>query len=96
MPFREDYPKLSNFLGSWFPDADLEEMSDEEVARKFKSISNAVERDAVLEEGERLLRQTALPLEEVEDEANRSFEDEDDARRWLSSVLSIIAGEHSP
>lgn len=37
--FRKQFPILANFLGAWFPDADLE-MSDAEVVKAFASIND--------------------------------------------------------
>ena len=39
----ESFENLWNFLGSWFPDSDLEGFDDDQVVRNFLATSNQME-----------------------------------------------------
>lgn len=85
MRLRDQYPKLANFFSSWFPDADLDGLEDQDVVAEFLRTPNVDEHNAVRAELERLLNQSeTLPCEDIGKEANRFFESEDDCRSWLS------------
>jgi len=97
MNFREKYPKLANFLGAWFPDADLEDMEDREVVTKFLRTPNREEHNAVRSELEKLLNESEpLPCDDVGQEANRYFESENDCRSWLSMVREELGSQSEP
>ena len=90
MNLQLQYPSLWSFLAAWFPDADLEEMSDAEAAREFCKVTRAAEVRKVIEEGERALADMSSIWIEIGDEANRAFVDAANAERWLRSVLQEI------
>ena len=84
MRLREKYPKLANFLGTWFPDADLESLNDQDVIANFLQTPNLDEHNAVRSELKKLLNKNdSLPYDDIGQEANRYFESEDDCRSWL-------------
>lgn len=87
MKLRDKYPKLANFLGAWFPDADLEALDDRQVIAKFLRTPDQYEHNAVRGELVKLLDESApLPWDDVGREANRHFESEEECRSWLSIV----------
>ena len=91
LAFQKQYPDLSNFLGACFPDADLEDLSDTEVAEEFALFSSSPEdRRLVLEQGSLLLALEPFPWKAVGDEANRYFTGPVEAKEWLSSVLVTV------
>lgn len=84
MRLREEYPKLANFLGTWFPDADLEGLDDPDVIANFLQTPNLDEHNAVRDELKKLLNECrTLPYDDIGQEANRYFESEDECRAWL-------------
>jgi hypothetical protein len=83
------YPALTNFLGSWFPDADLEGRSDAEAAKAFAGV-DPDEKSLVARQAREILKLEEFPWQEVGFEANRYFENEEQARSWLSDILRIL------
>jgi hypothetical protein len=88
--FGQQYPALHNFLGGWFPDADFDGRSDEEVARDFARVTSPKNLRAVLEQAKRVLVAEPFPWQEVGEEANRYFESPEEARAWLATVLAVV------
>ena len=85
--FRKNFPQFSNFIGAWFPDADFEKLSDEEVVRKFLE-DNCKNQKEVLLEGNRLLNVISEYWQELGYDANRHFNNSEQARKWLNEVLN--------
>lgn len=84
MRLREKYPKFANFLGAWFPDADLEGLDDKDVIANFLQTPNLDEHNVVRAELKKLLNESELlPYDDISQEANRYFESEDECRAWL-------------
>lgn len=81
---------LWNFLGSWFPDADLEGYSDAEVVQNFLDVGNTPELTKVREQLMQLLNDIDLPIDRVSKEANRYFKSETECRAWLNMVYSKL------
>lgn len=93
MKFRDKYPKLANFLGAWFPDADLENLEDREVIAHFLQTPNKDEHNAVRGELEKLLNDSEpLSCDDVGQEANH-FENEKECRLWLSMVKDELGSQ---
>lgn len=90
MKLDHDYPVLANFLGSEFPDADLEGLSDEEVVKRYAYRVSLKLLSQVIEEGKALLAAKAFPDEEIGYEANRYFSCPEAARQWLAGILQIF------
>ena len=86
MTYRHKFPTLANFFGTWFPDADIEERTDEETATAFVATGNILLLRSVQAELICLLQSNVVPWQEIGDDANRYFEDEADCRRWLLDV----------
>jgi len=86
----EKYPDLANFLGSWFPDADLEGLTDNEVTRKFMSVVSTAELEKVRSQCRSLLSLSSLPVQEIIAESNRHFVTEEDCREWLTDVCRTL------
>jgi hypothetical protein len=91
--FQKRYPDLLNFLGGCFPDADLEGLSDAEIAEEFALLSSdASLRRLVLEQGDQVLTLEPFPSQAVSNLANRHFDDLEEAKEWLKSVLATVRG----
>lgn len=80
------YPVLWNFLGCWFPDADLENLTDEEVVTDFLNVRDKEMEMQVLKEMKSLLIEDNFPCDEISDQANRYFESEEECRSWLEEI----------
>jgi hypothetical protein len=86
MSYRDRFPAVANFFGTWFPDADIEGRTDEEVTKAFVASRNFSLIMVVRSELISLLQSAVIPWEEIGEDANRYFEDERDCRLWLSKV----------
>lgn len=95
MKIQEKCPKLSNFFGSWFPDADLEGLEDHEVVANFLRTPNKSEHDMVRTELDNLLTEPgALPFDDIGKEANRYFKTEEECRLWLLMLKHKLDKKH--
>jgi hypothetical protein len=80
-----------NFVGSWFPDADLEGvLDDRQVVRNFINTKNTPKVEAVLQGIQEVLVMEPFPVQRVSQEVNRHFESEHDCRTWLQAVLTAL------
>jgi hypothetical protein len=92
MNFESEFPQLTQFLGSYFPDADFEGLTDEEVVANYISDCNKSEiSKSIL----MIVREKELPAlinniedhwEYIRDEANRYFESPQEALLWLNMI----------
>ena len=80
-----------NFLGSWFPDADLENVpDDQQVVRNFLGTKNARKIEQVRSGCDEILAVPKLPMERIMAEANRHFDTEEECRVWLLMCRSTL------
>lgn len=85
------YPELFQFFGGYFPDADLEGITDEEVVSRYISDCNASERSKLelenaTKELEDLINNINEYWQEVGEEANRYFRTSDEVLEWLEMI----------
>jgi hypothetical protein len=81
---------LYNFLGAWFPDADLDGVTDEDVAREFAALDDSRSTRGVIKEAAELLSESEFPGATVGELANRHFESVEEAREWLAMIVRVI------
>ena len=94
--FRQQYPTLYNFLGGYFPDADLEGFtSDEAVARNFAQTESEPAIKKVIEQGTKFLSRRDVYWEIIGKGAYRLFKDEDEAYQWLEKMIEILKSTQS-
>ncbi|MCH5720503.1 contact-dependent growth inhibition system immunity protein [Niabella hibiscisoli] len=91
MSFKKSYPVLYQFFGAYFPDADIEGLTDEEVTTNYIIDSNKSEKSKTeLEQTKKELSSLMCNIEdywqEVSDESNRFFESPSDALEWLAMI----------
>lgn len=84
------YENLYSFLSSEFADADLEGKSDEDVVRKTTTPNLVPWHRTIIAEGRTALESPSFPWRQVGDYANRYFETEQAARKWLTQVLNQL------
>ena len=90
MTSKSNYENLYSFLSSEFADADLEGKSDEEVVRETTTPNLAAWHRTIIAEGRTALKSPSFPWRKVGDYANRYFETEQAARKWLTQVLNQL------
>jgi len=93
MSFSAQYPKLANFLGAWFPDADLEGLTDSDVVTAFLAVSDRRTVEEILEELQGALADMPLFWEDVANEANRAFDNSESAASWLREISVGMIGQ---
>ncbi|AKK73614.1 hypothetical protein OK18_14300 [Chryseobacterium gallinarum] len=90
MSFEKDFPRLVQFFGAYFPDADFEDLTDEEIVSEYvskhKKYDNYQKIIQLIKDIEKLINNIDYYWEEVGDEANRYFENSQDALKWLNMI----------
>lgn len=91
MRFKTTYPELFQFFGGYFPDADFEDITDEEVVLRYVSDCSASEiskqeLEGTIREIEDLRINIEEYWQEVGEEANRYFKTSNDALEWLDMI----------
>lgn len=91
MSFKENYPELFQFFAGYFPDADLEGLTDEEVVTNYitdckKSEKSKKELEQSRRELEALMNDIESYWKEVSVESNRHFESPLVALEWLDTI----------
>lgn len=90
MDFYQEYSSLADFIGAWFIDCEIEGISEEEVVKKYTSVTPENEYQTVLKEAEHLQKQAQLPFKEMGDEANIHFKSSDEVRYWLEKIIGYL------
>jgi hypothetical protein len=83
---KEPFKELLDFWMAYFPDADLEGLSDPEVVREYLGAATAAERIKVIAQCDEILSQELLPLELLAKHAWRVFDTQVEAREWLGMI----------
>ncbi|MBT2620283.1 hypothetical protein [Chryseobacterium sp. ISL-6] len=91
MNFKKEFPNLDQFFAGYFPDADFDNLTDEEVVENYIADCNSSEvskktLDKVREELPLLIDNIESYWQIVGDEANRYFENSHDALEWLMMI----------
>lgn len=89
MSFADKYPELYQFFGGYFPEADLDGLTDEQVVAQFVAENPKELVSSVQVELTQLLLDQGV-WDEVATEANRYFETQDDLLHWLQEVLDDL------
>jgi hypothetical protein len=89
--FIGNFPELYQFFAGYFPDADFDKLSDEEVVHQYKadclkSDVGMFQIESALKELEQLIVQSGIYWKDVQSEANRHFDTAEDALIWLNQV----------
>jgi len=87
MSFKNEFPELFQFFGDYFPDADFEDLTDEEIVSDY--LSKHEQRNNYQKIIE-LIKDIDNYWEEVGDEANRYFENPQDALTWLNRIKAEL------
>ncbi|WP_346190062.1 contact-dependent growth inhibition system immunity protein [Rubritalea halochordaticola] len=87
-----EYPHLMDFLAAWFPDADLMGFeTDVAVVKRYREVTPTEEVQKSLDELDDMLSKDVLPLELVDDRAWRTFDHQEEAREWLTTIRNALA-----
>ncbi|MCW0220757.1 MAG: contact-dependent growth inhibition system immunity protein [Prosthecobacter sp.] len=80
------YKELMDFFAAWFPDADLEGLSDEQVVEEYIKTATPAMRYKVTAQCRALLEQPTLPLRLIAKNAWRLFETQEECRQWVEGI----------
>ncbi|WP_027386474.1 hypothetical protein [Chryseobacterium gregarium] len=91
MIFTNDYPNLFHFFAGYFPDADFNNLTDEEVVANYiddcnRSEFSKKELQHTKEELDILINNIDNYWLQVGDEANRYFENQQETLIWLTMI----------
>ena len=89
MSLHSEYYNLSQFLAGYFPDADLDELTDEQVVYGFVN-SNPKEIVSITKEKLATIIYDKVFFEEVGAVANRYFKDHKEVLEWLKTILLYL------
>jgi hypothetical protein len=84
---KQQYPNLVNFLRAYIADEDED---DFEIAYNFVLTETKAATSTVVRESHELLLQDNFPWTELGKEANRYFENSEEAREWLRDLISAF------
>lgn len=89
--FKKDYPELFQFFAGYFPDADFDGITDEDVVAIYvadciKSENSKIELEKTKKELINLIDNIEKYWQEVGKEANRYFHSSIDALQWLNMI----------
>lgn len=85
MDLQETHPLLFDFFAGYFPDADLDGLTDKEIVAQFieqntpKIVSET--QNALI-----TLNNAPIVLQNIADEANRYFESSEEIMKWLEMI----------
>ena len=82
------FPDLLHCLLGYFPEADIEGLTDEQAAKQCIKELDPNVRLSTIEQGNKLLSEVEFPWQEVGRAANRYFESDSAAKDWLRRMLS--------
>ncbi|OJJ17966.1 hypothetical protein BKI52_29355 [marine bacterium AO1-C] len=85
MSLEEQHPSLFQFFAGYFPEADLDGLTDVEVVADFKKKNP----QQVVQETQTALKKIPKEdsvLQEIANEANRYFETTEDAWQWVQMI----------
>jgi len=88
------YSQFEQMLSGWFPDADFEELSDQEIVGEYVRTVGRDEARTVINQAENLLDADPFPVEEIMDAANLHLGDEDAVREWLEQIIIYLKEEN--
>lgn len=81
---------LEGYLAGQFADADLAGQTDEQAAVDGLSKESLAAYREVLRQGRAVLSSPAVDWQRIADYANRRFDGEADARRWLTHIMDVL------
>jgi hypothetical protein len=85
-----NYERLFNFLGSWFPDMELEGETEESITREYKESVSSEEVQAMIFEAEAVLNEIEKHWKRIEHETNLYFEGSRQAYIWLKRIVEYL------
>ncbi|MCX8524709.1 hypothetical protein OF897_12375 [Chryseobacterium formosus] len=95
MNFTKDFPNLFQFFGGYFPDADFEQLTDEDIVSEYVlehlSNNNYQKIQGLLVDINELMDNIDNYWEEVGDEVNRYFKNSDEALKWLIIIRQELS-----
>ena len=84
------YEKLFNFLGCWFPDMDLEGLTEKDIVKNYKQIIDKRNLSVVIAQAEEVKNKIEDYWEVIREETNVYFEDHNEALLWLDSIINLL------
>lgn len=90
MNLSKKYPQLANFLGAWFPDADLEGKADLDVVGDFASKTAHDQVLVIVDQATEVCKAMEVYWRDVSRESNRIFGSSSEASAWLAGIVDEL------
>ena len=90
MSFKNRYEETFNFLGSWFPDMDYDDLTEERVVSNFKKTIDKDHLNKVILEIKEIQDDINDYWEKIVQETNLYFEDANQVKQWLDLIISYL------
>ena len=84
------YSKLFNFLGAWFPDMDIEDITEEEVVEKYKKTIEQDELKSIILDIQNIKIEIDNYWEQVMKETNLFFKNSNEVSEWLDLINQYL------
>lgn len=88
--FKEKYGLLFNFLGSWFPDMDFENLTEEDVVKEYKTVVDEKRVNVLISEAEEVKKQISDYWRKISIDTNIYLENEQEALKWLNKLIELL------
>lgn len=95
MSFEDQFAVLSSFLSTTYSEADLDEFTDREATEVALELWTRSRTKDLLDDYSGLSYQVEFPWKEIGRSANRYFENEKQAREWLTEMMSIVSDHYA-
>ena len=89
MSLEKQHPSLFQFFAGYFPEADLDGLTDVEVVADFKQKNPQTVIQETLTALSKIIQEETI-LQEIANEANRYFETTEDAWNWVQMVRTEL------
>lgn len=90
MNIKNNYNHLYNFIASWFPDADFDDLSDRDIVISFRKVSSIDTVNSIINEISSLIIDSESSIKEISQCANIHFNDEMELITWLSQIKTYL------
>lgn len=92
---KEDFPELYQFFGGYFPPADFEDITDEDVVHQYKNdcLKSTIGRASLNEaknELQKLLLQLDYYWKDIINTSNRHFDNVEEVSHWLKMIIKKL------
>lgn len=90
MNIKNDYTHLYDFIASWFPDADFDDLSDRDIVISFRKVSSIDTINIIINEISLLMIDAEASIKKISHCANIDFDGEMELLNWLTLIKTYL------